>query len=472
MAMKVEVEQKDQFTAKIHLEIPSEQATQEYNKAWRRLGQRLNIPGFRRGKAPRAMVEKTVGVDRIKQEAMDRLLPHAFADAISENQLDIVAPPQIENFKFDLSEGIHVDASVEIRPEAKLPKLEGFKVEVEAFKTPSDAMDQELEAIVSRMTTLEPVIDRAVGKEDIVNIDFNGFVDGEAIKGGSARNYRLDIGQSNFIEGFADQIVGHKLSEEFSINVTFPKDYHDKALAGKDAEFKIKINEINEKVTPELNDELAKKLGEYDSLDALKKHIDEVLKDNEAQENDFRKQKAIVENLIENSKVEIPDSMINRETNLLRQEMQERFKSQGINWDQFVKTDAGKDADSNLRGEAIKRIKTSLVFGAVAKQEDITVSDEEFSAQVKELAEMRGVDEKNIMRHLGNNVAAAQALSDQVLSQKVVDFLIERTEFKVVDEKPAKKDDKAKKSDKKSSSKTKVAEAIEGEEFDSLDDDA
>src|SRR5690606_13366007 len=152
----VDVEKKDQHTAGIQLEIPAEQATQEYNKAWRRLGQRLNIPGFRRGRAPRAIVEKTVGIDRIKQEALDRLLRHALADAISENQLDIVAPPQIESFKFDLNEGIQIKAMVELRPEAKVPAIENIEVDVPEFKLPEDAEEKELTSIQERMTTLEP----------------------------------------------------------------------------------------------------------------------------------------------------------------------------------------------------------------------------------------------------------------------------------------------------------------------------
>lgn len=477
--MKVEVEKQDeQHLAKINLEIPADQANQEYNKAWKRLGQRLNIPGFRRGKAPRAIVEKTIGIDRIKQEAMDRLFPHLFADAISEHQLDIVAPPTIENLKFDLAEGISVKATVELRPEAKLPDLSGITVDVPEFKLPADSEEKELLAIVERLTTLEPVIDRPSEKTDIVNIDFTGSVNGEPIKGGSAKNYRLDLAENNFIEGFADQLVGHKIAEEFTINVTFPANYHDNTLAGKPAEFKVKINDISKKVVPELTDEIAKKVGPFESVDQLKEEVRTLLRQSEEQENTYRKQKAVVDYLLEKADVEIPDPMVNREAKLLMEEVQQRLKSQGMSWEKFLDSEGHESTWDNLRDEARKRIKTSLVFGAIAKQEALQVNENEFTDTVAQLAAMRGVDEKAVMRQLGNNFAAAQALSDQILSQKIVDFLVERATFNYVPEKEfeakaeSKKDKKSDAGKEAPAEMAAVAAAIEGEEFDVLDDEA
>lgn len=468
--MKVEVLKEEQNLAKINLEIPAEQANQEYNKAWKRLGQRLNIPGFRRGKAPRSIVEKTVGVERIKQEAMDRLFPHLFADAISEHQLDIVAPPQIDNLKFDLGEGIAVKATVELRPEAQLPDLTTLKLDVPEYKLPEDAEEKELASIVERLTTLESVVDRASEKTDIVNIDFSGSVNGEPIKGGSAKNYRLDLGENNFIEGFADQLVGHKIAEEFTINVTFPENYHDNALAGKPAEFKVKINDISKKVVPDLTDDVAKKVGPFETVDQMKEEVRNLLKQSEEQENTFRKQKAVVDYLLEKSGVEVPESMVNREAKLLMDEVQQRLKSQGLSWEKFLDSEGHESTWDNLRGEATKRIKTSLIFGAIAKQEGMQVNENEFSEMVTQMAAMRGIDEKQVMRQLGNNFAAAQALSDQILSQKIVDYLVERAEFNYVPEEQVEQKKSADDaSAKKEPEGTEVAAAIEGEEFDVLD---
>lgn len=474
--MKVEVEKQDKLIAKINLEIPAEQASQEYNKAWRRLGQRLNIPGFRRGKAPRGIVEKTVGIERIKQEAMDRLLPHVFADAISEHQLDIVAPPQIESFKFELVDGIQIKASVELRPEAKVAELGTIKIDVPEFKLPADAEEKELQTIVDRLSTLEPVISRPTEKNDIVSIDFTGSVNGELIRGGSAKNYKLDLSNNNFIEGFADQLIGHKLSEEFNINVTFPTNYHDNTLAGKPAEFKIKINEISQKVTPQLNDDLAKKVGPFETLEQLKEDIRGMLKQAEDQENTFRKQKALIDYVVEKSEVEIPDSMVNREAKLLMDDVQQRLRSQGMSWEKFVDSQGHQATWDNLRDEAVKRIKTSLVFGAISKQENLTVTEQDFTAQVQELAAARGVDEKNIMRNLGNNFEAAQALSDQILAEKIVEFLSAKAEFNFVPEsqfenQPEKAEKKAKDKAAAKKDETAVAEAIEGEGFDVLEEE-
>ncbi len=466
--MKVEVEKQDeQHLAKINLEIPAEQANQEYNKAWKRLGQRLNIPGFRRGKAPRAIVEKTVGIERIKQEAMDRLFPHLFADAISEHQLDIVAPPQIEAMKFDLAEGITVQASVELRPEAKLPELTGLKVEVAEYKVPEDSEEKELQAVLERLTTLEPVIDRPTERTDIVNIDFNGFVNGEPIKGGAAKSYRLDLSESNFIDGFADQLVGHKIAEEFTIQVTFPQAYHDTILAGKPAEFKVKINDVSKKVTPELTDEIAQKVGPFETVEALKQEVRDLLKQSEEQENTYRKQKAVVDFILERAEVNVPEAMVAREAKLLMEEVQQRLKSQGMSWEKFLDAEGHDATWANLRAEASKRIKTSLIFGAIAKQENLQVAEDEFSKMVNEVAASRGMDEKQVMRQLGNNFAAAQALSDQVLSQKIVDFLVERAEFTYVAEAVI----EAKSTPVAGADSTEdnsVAAAIEGEAFDVL----
>ncbi|MBX2860845.1 MAG: trigger factor [Vampirovibrio sp.] len=433
--MKVEIDKKEKNLAQISLEVPADAASQEYNKACRRLAQRINVPGFRRGKAPRNIIEKNVGVDRIKQEAMDRLLPHVFADAISEHQLDIVAPPQIESYQFDLDKGLNVKALVELRPEVELPELAKIDVEVPQYLSPPDAEEKELQSIVTRMTTLEPVINRTVEKTDLVSIDFTGSVNGELIRGGSAKNYNLDIENNNFIEGFAGQLVGHNLSEEFTIKVTFPADYHDKAIAGKEADFNIKINEIKQKVVPELNDALAKKVANhYETLDQLKADIRKFLAENEEQMNDYRKQKAIIDDIVSRSTVEIPDSMTNREAKLLMEEVKQRFKEQGSSWDQYLDAQGHEAIWENLRNEANQRIKTSLVFGAIAKKENVSVTEDEFQGQVKEMAEMRQTDEKSIMRQLASNMEWVQAVNDRILTQKVVEMLTERATVKFVED--------------------------------------
>lgn len=473
--MKVDVQkQNDSKTATIAVEMPAEFAQQEYGKACRRLGQRVNVPGFRRGKVPRGLVEKTVGVERIKQEALDRLLPHVFSDVISEHQLDIVAPPQVESCDFDLDSGVTIKAQVELRPEVTLPDLSGIKVEVEETGTPQDAIENELQQFVEQMTTLEPVIDRPAEAEDIVNIDFAGSINGEQIRGGSAKNYRLDLANSNFIEGFADQIVGHKIGEEFTINVSFHEDYHDNSLSGKPAQFLVKINEIKRKVTPEMNDELAKRVPGVNSLEDLRNKLEERLQEKVDQENQSRAQKAVVDWVVERAEVEIPDSMIQREARVLYEDLQQRFKSMGASFQQYVEQQGEDKLWEQLRDDATHRVKTSLVFGALSKQQEFKVEPDEFNSYVQAMARGRQTDERGVMRYLANHPEAIQAVNDQILAGKVVEWLIEKAD---VTRKPA--SNQAKKSDSSPAATepenkpdaTEAAAAsglVEGEEYETI----
>ncbi len=458
--MKVDVEKAEQYTAHINLEIDPEHASMEYNKACKRLGQRLNIPGFRRGKAPRQVVEKAVGIERIKQEVLDRILPHAFADAISEHQLEVVAPPHIEEYNFEVGHPLTVKASVELRPDVTVPELSVIKVDVPQYEPPAEQFDNEIQAIRERMTTLETIIDREVQANDIVNIDFTGAINGELIRGGSAKNYLLDLSSNNFIEGFAEQIPGHKIGEEFSIQVQFPSDYHDQSLAGKPADFTVTVNEIKKKVAPELDDELAKKCGPYENLQQLESEIRKFIDRGVENENNFRKQKAVIDYVVDHAKMEVPDAMINREARILLEEIQKNFKSQGMNWEQFVDSQGHEKIWQNLRTEALRRIQTSLVFSAIAKQENVTVTEEEFQAEILNLAKDRNMDEKMAMKQIANNPSAAQALVDEILSQKIVEFLMARAEVTYV--KDVQQDDKS------SDESVAVASTLEKEEYEVL----
>ncbi|MEB3244506.1 MAG: trigger factor [Vampirovibrionales bacterium] len=424
--MKVDVEKNTSGAAVITLELPADLASQEYHKACRRLSQRLNVPGFRRGKVPRNIVEKTIGVERIKQEALDRVLPNLLAGAISENRLEPISSPAVESYTFDLEQGITVKALVELRPEVKLPALD-FEVTAEKFVAPEDTLDSALKEILERLTTLEPVIDRPTQADDIVSIDFAGTVDGAPIKGGATKNYRLDLKDNHFIDGFAEQVVGHTLGEEFTIEVPFPEDYHDTTLAGKQASFKIKINEINRRITPELNDETAKKLGDFSGKDALIESLKAGIEAQTEQKNRQQAELALVEKLVSLSEVDVPDSMAQRETKLLMDSMRQQMSRQGGAWEAYIEAQGGQEsAWAACRVEAEKRLKTTLVFGTLAKELELRVADNEFFEAVQELAAMRRVDEKTLMRQLANNPSAVQGINDQILAQKVLNTVMEK----------------------------------------------
>lgn len=428
--MKVEVEKLEKNIVKLNIEVDAELAAKEYNKACRMMSEYSSIPGFRKGKAPRNIVEKHVGVERIQREALTRILPNVFADAITENQFDIVTEPQVDSYEFEIGQPLKVVATVELKPEVKISNYKELDVEVEKFVHPEDSIEKEFKNLQDRFATFESATDRATLETDTVIMDFDGTVDGEAIKGGSAKNYQLDLANSTFIPGFAEQLVGKNIGEDFTINVNFPEEYHDESLKGKPAEFKIKINEIKEKKVPELNDEFASKVGNFKTLDDLKNDITGYLEKTEKLENEQRAQKAVVEKIIEQAEVDIPDSMVNKEAKVLMGDLQQRMQSQGMNWEQVLDQQGHEKVWGDLRDEAKKRVKNSLVLGEIAKVENISVSDEEFEEKVQELAKMYGTDEKAIYEQISSNPQMGNILTQQIMGQNITNFLVENNNIK------------------------------------------
>lgn len=428
--MTVKIEKQDKNVVKLDIEIDEKTAMDEYNKSCKRLAQRVNIPGFRKGKAPRNILEKHLGQETIKRDALEYLLPGVFSKAIHENDLDVVSEPYLESYKFDLGKPISVTAKVELRPEVKISKYKGMDVKVDKFSNPKDAVDKELDQLAGRYTTLEPVVGRETKDTDVVIIDFDGSANGESIKGGAAKNYTLDLGNSNFIPGFAEQLIGKKMDEDFTIKVKFPDQYHDTALKGQDAEFKIKINEIKEKKKPEFNDEFAKKVGPFKSFDALKEDISKYLEATEKSENEKRSANAVFQKALDNTKVEIQDTMIDREAEVLRNEFVQKISTSGVTWEQIIEREGKDKIMSELRAEAENRIKNSLMIAEIAKVENLQITSEDLDKKFDELANMYGTDKTTIMKEIQRNPGIIQSLSHQAISQKVTQFLLENNTIK------------------------------------------
>ena len=275
--METKIEKLPENVVKVEIEIPSKDAVTYYNNAAKKLAQYVNIPGFRKGKAPRNIVEQNIGEERIKHEALESALPKIFSDVIKENKFDIVAQPYVESYDYKIGQEMKIVAKIELRPEIKLGEYKGLTVEVEAYKTPEDAMQKSIDALLEQHATQVVVKDRKTIADDIIVFDFEGYVDGEKIEHGDAKNYTLDLAHSSFIPGFAEQLIDKPANEDFDINVDFPKEYHEKKLAGKPAVFKCRINEIKSKVLPELNDEFAQKIGPFKTVDDLKADIQSYL---------------------------------------------------------------------------------------------------------------------------------------------------------------------------------------------------
>ena len=321
---------------------------------------------------------------------------------------------------------------MELKPEVKFEQYKDLEVEVEEFKTAEDAMEKEIEELTEKFTTLQTVSDRESTDKDVVMMDFEGSVDGNLIDGGSAKNYMLDLEHSNFIPGFAEQLVGHKTGEEFTIDVTFPENYHDEKLNGKPAQFKIKINEIKEKIKPELNDELAKKVGNFKSVDELKADIQKYLDNTAKVENDKRSSNKLFETIMEKMSVEVQPSMVEREKQALLIDFKQKVAQSGVNWDDVMKNDGPEKIDEELKTEALNRIKNSLMMSEIAKLENIQVTPQDLEQKIGELAMMYQTDKGTIFKEIARNTAMIQSLSQQALTQKVTKFLLENNKIKFV----------------------------------------
>ncbi len=429
--MKVTLEKEKENVVKLDITIPAKDATEAYNKAVQKISQYVNIDGFRKGKAPRAVVERHVGTERIKQEAIESIMPTAINQAVVDNNLDIIAQPYITNYNFNIGEDLTVTAKAELRPEVTLGQYKGLTLEVKDSPIEADAMQKSIDNLLNQHSTQETVIDRPTKETDIAVIDFDGYANGEKIQGGEAKNYPLDLAHSNFIPGFAEQLVGKNLNDEFEIKVTFPENYHDEKLKGQPATFKIKINEIKEKKLPELNDEFAQKVGPFKTVDELKADIQKYLESQRERTNKQNSENEVFKTVIDSAKVEIPQSMVDREANSLREEYKQRLSAQGINWEALVKSQGEDQLLKNLNEDALVRIKNSLVIDKIAKEENIKLEQKDIETKFAQLGAAYGLKPQDLIKQIGQNPEVLASISQQAMNDKVRDFLMENNKVEI-----------------------------------------
>ena len=423
--METKIEKLPDNVVKVDITVPAKDAASYYNNAAKKLAQYVNIPGFRKGKAPRNILEQHIGEERIKHEALESALPRIFSEVIRENNFDVVAQPYVESYDYKLGEDLKISAKVELRPEVTLGEYKGLKVDVEGFKTPEDALQKSLDGLLQQSATTVVVTDRNTEATDIVVFDFEGFVNGEKIEHGDANNYTLDLANSSFIPGFAEQLVGKPLGEEFDINVSFPKEYHEKKLAGQPAVFKCKINEIKTKVLPELTDEFAQKVGPFKTVDELKADIQKYLDKQKEDADRTNSEKAVFEKVVNSAKVDIQQSMIDREADVLVNEYKQKLEMQGFTWEQALEAQGYDEIMKGLKEDAAVRVKNSLVIDKIAKEENITVSQADFGAKLSELSQMYNISPNDMIKQLSQAPGIFNALSQQALNEKVTQFLFE-----------------------------------------------
>ena len=411
------------------VEVDSERVNTALDEAFTKVVKKVNVPGFRKGKIPRPMFEQRFGVESLYQDALDILLPEAYAEAVQESGIDPVDRPEIDIETMEKGQNLIFKATVTVKPEVQLGDYKGLEVEEEDVTVSEEDVEAELKQLQERHAELVAVEDGEVETGDTVVMDFEGFVEGEAFEGGTAENYSLEIGSGQFIPGFEEQLTGVKAGEEKEVNVEFPEEYHSEELAGKQAKFKVKLHDIKRKELPELDDEFAKDANEdVESLDELKKDVRKKLEESKEQQADAAKRDTLVEKATENSSVDIPEAMIVSESDRMLQEFEQRLQGQGMTMDmyyQFAQTDA-EGMKAQFHDDAEKRVSMNLTLEAIAEAEALEASDEDVDAEIEKMAEtyQRSADEiKQILAMQGG----VDTLKGDLKVRKAIDFLVENS---------------------------------------------
>ena len=401
--MSVQVEKLEKNMAKLTVEVPAENVEKAIQGAYNKMKKSINIPGFRKGKAPRQLIEKMYGKDVFYNDAIDAMLPSAYSDAVEECGEEIVSHPQIDVVQIESGKPFVFTATVAVKPAVELGEYKGIQVE----KAPTEVTDEEIEAQItkereanSRTVTVD---DRAVAQGDIVTLDFEGFVDGVAFEGGKGENYDLTIGSNTFIPGFEDQLVGAEIGKELDVNVTFPEEYGAKELAGKAAVFKCKVNGIKVKELPAVDDEFAQEVSEFDTLDEYKADIKAKLLKEKEDEAARAKEDAVIGKIIEGAKMEIPDAMVEYQTRQMLDEFAQRIQSQGLSLDQYFQFTGLTEEKymEEMKPRALQNIQSRLVLEAVAQAENLVAEEADIEEEIKKMADMYKMEADKIKELLG-----------------------------------------------------------------------
>ena len=423
--MSLQVEKLEKNMAKLTIEVPAEEVTKALNTAYGKDKSKINVPGFRKGKAPRKLIEQMYGKGVFYEDAANEMIPGAYAKAVEECEEEIVSSPKIEVVQIEEGKPFIFTAEVALKPEVTLGEYKGVKV-AKADTEVSDAdVDKEINRERENNARTINVEDRAVKDGDMTVIDFEGFVDGVAFEGGKGENYPLTIGSGSFIPGFEEALIGAELNKETEVNVTFPEDYHADELAGKPAVFKCTVKEIKEKQLPELDDEFASEVSEFDTMEEYRADVKKNLADRKAVEAKNAKEEAAVDAVIANAQMEIPDAMVETQQRQMVQDFAQRIQSQGITMEQYMQY-TGVTVEQLLeqvKPQALKRIQSRLVLEAVVKAENITVSEEDFDAEAAKMAETYKMEADKVKELLGEE-GKKQVMEDLAVS-KAAEFVAE-----------------------------------------------
>ena len=423
--MSVKVEKLEHNMAKLTIEVPTEELEKAVEKVYQSQKKNISIPGFRKGKVPRTMVEKMYGAEVFYQDAANEIIPDAYEAALKEVEEEIVSMPEVDVVQMKKGEPFIFTAEVALKPEVKLGQYKGVEVDKIDVTVSDEEVEAEIEKEREKNARTVEVTDRAVKDGDTVSLDFEGFVDGAAFEGGKGENYPLTIGSGAFIPGFEEQLVGTEIGADVEVNVTFPEDQQADNLAGKAAVFKCKVNEIKEKLLPEVDDEFASEVSAFDTLEAYKADLKQNLEDKKFKEAKSAKTDAVIDAIIASSEMDIPEAMIKTEQRQMLNDFAQRMQMQGLSMEQYFQF-TGTTADMLMeqsKPQAEQRIKTSLVIDAIVAAENIEATEEEFAEELKTMAEVYQMEEDKIVETLGEQ-GKASVMKD-IKAKKAAEFVTE-----------------------------------------------
>ncbi len=423
--MSLQVEKLEKNMAKLTIEVSAEELEKAIQGAYLKQRKHISVPGFRKGKVPRQMIEKMYGVEIFYEDAANALIPEAYAKAYDESELAIVSQPSIDVVQLEKGKPFIFTAEVALKPEVTLGEYKGLKVDKVSTRVTAKEVDAKLEEEQKKNARTITVEDRAVQDGDEIVLDFEGFVNGVAFEGGKGENYPLTIGSGSFIPGFEEQLIGAEAEKEVEVNVTFPEEYHSEDLAGKEATFKCTVHEIKVKELPELDDDFAAEVSEFDTLEEYKADIKAKIKEQKQAEGNRQKEDQAVEKAVANATMEIPEAMIDTQVGQMVQEFAQRLQSQGLSMEQYFQF-TGLTADKmkeEMRPQAVKRIETRLVLEAIAKAENIEISEEKLDAELTKMAEMYQMEVDKLKEYMGES--EKEQMKADMAVQEAVTLLVD-----------------------------------------------
>ncbi|MEL7604889.1 MAG: trigger factor [Sedimentibacter saalensis] len=423
---------KEKNVVTLEFTVSPEEFESAVNKAYLKAKNNINVQGFRKGKAPRHIIEKKYGKSIFYDEAMDIAIQEEYPKTVAEHKLDVIDSPKVNVEKFEEGQEIVITADVEVMPEVELPEYKGIEVERTEIKVTDEDVEKEITAVQEKNARIVEVTDRAVQNGDFLTIDYAGFVGDEQFEGGTAENQALEIGSNTFIPGFEEQLIGKNKDEEVEVNVTFPEEYHSEELKGKAAVFKVKIHEIKSKELPVVDDEFAKDISEFDTLEELKADTRANLEKKALDQAKIANDNNVITKIVNEAKVEIPEVLIQREIDYLGRNYEQQFRQQGFTGKEYddIITNFVNQYKEGARNQAEFNVKAELVLEALIKKEDIKVTEEELAEEVNKVAESYQVEADRLEAFKTSILESSKGYIEETLQKrKIIDMLVENAVF-------------------------------------------